>query len=77
MAPEYGSWITGLEVERPLADSGMRTSRLENMKDKASIKIYDPENIEILDRRYHFILMRERLHMVKNKFPLLRELANA
>ena len=55
----------------------MRTPRLENMKDKASIKIYDPENIEILARRYHFILMRERLHTVKNKFPLLRELANA
>lgn len=46
------------------------------MKDKAPVKVYDPENIEIIDRRYQFIVMRERLHSVKDKFRLLRELSN-
>ncbi|HAA91466.1 MAG: hypothetical protein CMM48_17625 [Rhodospirillaceae bacterium] len=77
MARNFGSWISGFEMERQLADAGMRMSRSENLKDKAPVKPYDPENVEIQDRRYHFILMRERLHTVKNKVRLLKELSEA
>jgi len=77
IANEFGSWVTGMETEKPLADIGMRLSRQERLKDKAPIKLYDPEHVEILDRRYHFILMRERLYTVKNKTRLLTQMADA
>ncbi|MDA0656421.1 MAG: class I SAM-dependent methyltransferase, partial [Proteobacteria bacterium] len=77
LANEYGSWVTGLEAEKELAEIGMQMSEREGFKEKAPLKVFDPEHVEILDRRYHCILTRERLHTVKNKTRLLRQMADS
>jgi cyclopropane fatty-acyl-phospholipid synthase-like methyltransferase len=77
LASNYGSWVTGLEAEKELAEIGMRMSEHAGLKEKAPLKVFDPEHVEILDRRYHCILMRERLHTVKNKRRLLRQMADS
>jgi cyclopropane fatty-acyl-phospholipid synthase-like methyltransferase len=77
IAGEFGAWVTGLEPDRDLAELGMRLSTTQRVKDKASVRVYHPESVDIQERRYHCILMRELLYTVHAKAPLLRTIVEA
>lgn len=71
MANKWGVWITGLEVDKELAELGMKKSTAEKLEKKVKIQTYDPATVELRKGAFDCVYARELFHTVEDKNRLL------
>lgn len=69
----FGTWIDGLEVDRELVTEGSRLAKKLGMEKKATLSAFDPEIIELPERKYDRVFSKETWCSVKDKDRLLKQ----
>ncbi|RED48591.1 class I SAM-dependent methyltransferase [Aestuariispira insulae] len=77
LSKEFNLWITGLEMDPGLAEHASKLSEQHGLSKRAPIGIYDPDKLELPDKKYHAILAREVFYAMKNKRAILDTVFNA
>ena len=73
-AREFGVWVTGMEIDRELADAGMELSVAAGMARKAPISVFNPKTTEIPDRKFDCIFSKETIFLVADKREFIRKI---
>lgn len=76
-ALQFGATVMGLEPDAEVADLGMKLSEIRGLEARVPISSYDPETIELAERAYDMIIMRERLLTLKGRERVLAQMARA
>jgi len=74
VADHFGTWVTGFEADRPLAEAGMEASTKAGLGKKAPVEGFDPENFEVKPKSYDSVFSKEFFFTVQNKERLLRQI---
>ncbi|MCR9218894.1 MAG: class I SAM-dependent methyltransferase [Alphaproteobacteria bacterium] len=77
LAKERDLWLTGYELEPDLAAEAMRLSTQHGMERRCPIKPLDEEALDLGERRCDGVMLRERLHRIRNKQKLLDDIFTA
>lgn len=75
MAKEEGLWMTGMEEDVELAELAAELSVQHGMGKKCPISGFDPATLELPERKFDGVLIRERLYNHPDKKHTLREVA--
>ncbi len=73
-AREFGVWVTGMELDRELAATGMELSVAAGMARKAPISVFNPKTTEIPERKFDCIFSKESLFLIADKRELMRKI---
>ena len=68
---EHGNWMTGLEPNQQLAEMGMASSADAKLATRAPVHAYDPAIVNMPERKFDVVLMRDRGFQIKEKRRLL------
>ncbi|MGE4218075.1 MAG: methyltransferase domain-containing protein [Alphaproteobacteria bacterium] len=74
---EYGNWMTGLEPDARLAELGMASSGDSKLANRAPVHAYDTARMDLPDRKFDAVLMRDRGFQIKEKRRLLASIRKA
>jgi cyclopropane fatty-acyl-phospholipid synthase-like methyltransferase len=74
IAKAFGIWVTGYETSRDIVAAGIELATKVGMEKKATLTPFDPDVVELPERKYDRILSRELLSAVKDKAPLLNKM---
>ena len=77
MAKAYGSWVTGLEQWKILAEAGMERSRLAGLDKKAPVDFYDPATLALKPNGYNCVFAKEAFFTLPDKIRLFEAVAQA
>lgn len=75
ISEEYGIWVTAYETREDWVTAGMEQSKMAGMAKKVPIAQFDPETLELPERKFDCVLSKELLHALggKSKKRLLGE----
>lgn len=77
IAKTFGTWTTGLEASPALAKAGMEYSKRAGLEEKALIREFDGETLELPERKFHAVCLRNVLQGLRSRERLLDEIAKA
>ncbi len=73
----YGVWVTAYDAVPVHVSAGMEQSVMHGMGKKVPISQFDPETVELPDRKFDCIFSKEMMHHVKVKKRLIAEVESA
>ncbi|MCW8836272.1 MAG: class I SAM-dependent methyltransferase [Rhodospirillales bacterium] len=76
-AEDCGVWVDGLESIPELAELGMERSTRAGMQRKAPIKLFNPEDLTLQEKKYNAIVGFESFFTVANKEQLFNTIEGA
>lgn len=76
-ALQFGATVMGLEPDAEVADLGMKLSEIRGLEARVPISSYDPATIELSDRAYDLIIMRERLFTLPSRERMIDRMVKA
>lgn len=77
IAKTFGTWVTGMEMSKTLAQAGMAASEKAGLAKKAPIEWFDPETVLLPARKFDAVFSRLVLLWVKEKQRLIGEMNKA
>lgn len=77
IARTFGTWTTGLEASPALAVAGMDYSKRAGLEEKAVIREFDGETLELPEGKFHAICVRHALQGIRSRDRLLSEITKA
>lgn len=67
ISEEYGIWVTAYETREDWVSAGMEQSTMAGMSKKVPIAQFDPEGLELPERKFDCALSKELLHVLAGK----------
>ncbi len=67
ISEEYGIWVTAYETREDWVSAGMEQSKMAGMAKKVPIAQFDPETLELPERKFDCVLSKELLHALGGK----------
>jgi 2-polyprenyl-3-methyl-5-hydroxy-6-metoxy-1,4-benzoquinol methylase len=77
IAREHGSWVTGIEADRELADVARLMSEKAGFGKKAQVHAFDPEHVEFRQRSFDVAISTDALYRIADKERLLHAISEA
>jgi ubiquinone/menaquinone biosynthesis C-methylase UbiE len=74
VADHFGTWVTGFEADRQLAEAGMEASTKAGLGKKAPVEGFEPENFAVKPKSYDSVFSKEFFFIVQDKERLLRQI---
>lgn len=67
ISEEYGIWVTAYETREDWVSAGMEQSKMAGMSKKVPIAQFDPQTLELPERKFDCVLSKELLHVLAGK----------
>ncbi len=77
IAKELGPRVTGMEADPDLAEAANLLSKTQRMSKTAPIAHYDPLALDLPERKFEGVLLRELLYRAPDRMRLLRDATQA
>jgi 2-polyprenyl-3-methyl-5-hydroxy-6-metoxy-1,4-benzoquinol methylase len=77
IARSFGTWVTGIEADRGLADIARMMSEKDGLAKKAQIHPFDPGEVEFRQRAFDVALSTDALYRIEPKERLLAAVSDA
>jgi cyclopropane fatty-acyl-phospholipid synthase-like methyltransferase len=74
IAKAFGVWITGYETNRDFVAAGVALAKKAGLEKKATLAPFEPDVVELPERKYDRVLSRELLSTLNDKQPLLQKM---
>lgn len=68
ISEEYGIWVTAYETREDWVAAGMEQSKMAGMAKKVPLALFDPETLELPERKFDCVLSKEFLHALGGKW---------
>lgn len=74
IAKHFNAWVSGLEASPSVAAAGMEASERLGLGKRAPIAGFDPDTVELPEKKYDCVFVRQVLCPVANKARLIEQL---